>query len=43
MAPASISEKIYSLSDIIEKTSQWKKKGKKIVFTDGEFDLLNKG
>jgi len=43
MAPASISEKIYSLTGIIEKTNQWKKEGKKIVFTNGVFDLLHKG
>ena len=43
MAPASISEKIYSLTGIIEKASQWKKEGKKIVFTNGVFDLLHKG
>lgn len=40
---ASISEKIYSLTGIIEKTNQWKKEGKKIVFTNGAFDLLHKG
>jgi D-beta-D-heptose 7-phosphate kinase/D-beta-D-heptose 1-phosphate adenosyltransferase len=43
MAAASISEKIYSLAGIIEKTIQWKKEGKKIVFTNGVFDLLHKG
>ena len=43
MAPASISEKIYSLAGIIEKANQWKKEGKKIVFTNGVFDLLHKG
>lgn len=43
MAPASILEKIYSLTGIIGKTNQWKKEGKKIVFTNGVFDLLHKG
>jgi len=43
MAPVSISEKIYSLTGIIEKANQWKKEGKKIVFTNGVFDLLHKG
>src|SRR6186997_1218047 len=43
MVPASILEKIYSLTGIIEKTSQWKKEGKKLVFTNGVFDLLHKG
>lgn len=43
MAAASIAEKIYSLTAIVEKTNQWKKEGKKIVFTNGVFDLLHKG
>ncbi|TMI97782.1 MAG: D-glycero-beta-D-manno-heptose 1-phosphate adenylyltransferase [Bacteroidetes bacterium] len=43
MATASISEKIYSLTGIIEKAKQWKKEGKKIAFTNGVFDLLHKG
>ena len=38
-----ISEKIYELPAIIQKASQWKKEGKKIVFTNGVFDLLHKG
>src|SRR5688572_4019992 len=37
------SEKIYTLPGIIQKLSQWKKEGKKIVFTNGVFDLLHKG
>jgi len=43
MGAASISEKIYSLAGIVEKTKQWKKESKKIVFTNGVFDLLHKG
>jgi len=43
MAASPISEKIYSLIGIIEKTNQWKKEGKKIVFRNGVFDLLHKG
>lgn len=43
MAPSLISEKICSLAGIIERTNQWKKEGKKIVFTNGVFDLLHKG
>ena len=43
MAAAPIAEKIYSLTGIVEKTNQWKKDGKKIVFTNGVFDLLHKG
>jgi D-glycero-beta-D-manno-heptose 1-phosphate adenylyltransferase len=43
MAAASIAEKIYSLNGIVEKIIQWKKEGKKIVFTNGVFDLLHRG
>ena len=43
MTADSISEKIYTLSGITQKASQWKKEGKKIVFTNGVFDLLHKG
>ena len=43
MSPGSIPGKIYPLPDIIQKASQWKKQGKKIVFTNGVFDLLHKG
>lgn len=43
MAAVSISDKIYSLTGIVEKSNQWKKEGKKIVFTNGVFDLLHKG
>jgi len=43
MTVASISGKIYSLTGIIEKVNQWKKEKKKIVFTNGVFDLLHKG
>ena len=38
-----ISEKIYQLPAITQKVSQWKNEGKKIVFTNGVFDLLHKG
>ena len=43
MTPDPISEKIYTLPGITQKASQWKKEGKKIVFTNGVFDLLHKG
>ena len=43
MIPASILEKIYSQTGIVEKTNQWKEEGKKIAFTNGVFDLLHKG
>jgi len=43
MAVVSISEKIYSLAGILDNTNQWKKEGRKIVFTNGVFDLLHKG
>lgn len=38
-----ISEKILKLPGLVEKLSDWKKQGKKIVFTNGVFDLLHKG
>ena len=43
MNPDLIPGKIFALRDIIQKVSQWKKEGKKIVFTNGVFDLLHKG
>ena len=43
MSPGSIPGKIYLLPDIIRKARQWKEQGKKIVFTNGVFDLLHKG
>ncbi len=38
-----ISGKICLRKAIIEKVSDWKKQGKKIVFSNGVFDLLHKG
>lgn len=35
--------KIYSRQALIKKVNEWKKEGKKIVFTNGVFDLLHKG
>ena len=43
MSPDPISEKIYTLPGIVQKTNEWKKDGKKVVFTNGVFDLLHKG
>src|SRR5204863_7436802 len=43
MSPDLLTEKIYTLPGIIQKVDQWKKEGKKIVFTNGVFDLLHKG
>jgi D-beta-D-heptose 7-phosphate kinase/D-beta-D-heptose 1-phosphate adenosyltransferase len=43
MTAGSISEKIYTLQTLIEKVKDWKKQGKKVVFTNGVFDLLHKG
>jgi rfaE bifunctional protein nucleotidyltransferase chain/domain len=37
------SEKIFSLPGLIQKIKEWKKTGKKIVFTNGVFDLLHTG
>lgn len=43
MTADSISEKIFKLPGLVGKVSDWKKQGKKIVFTNGVFDLLHKG
>lgn len=43
MMTDSITGKIFPLKGIIEKTKEWKQQGKKIVFTNGVFDLLHKG
>lgn len=43
MTSDSVSQKIHTLPGITQKASQWKKEGKKIVFTNGVFDLLHKG
>jgi len=39
----SIATKIHTLNSLIEKVQEWKKLGKKVVFTNGVFDLLHKG
>lgn len=39
----SIASKIHTLNSLLEKVNEWKKQGKKIVFTNGVFDLLHKG
>ena len=38
-----IKSKIYSLSDLKIQSDKWKEKGKKIVFTNGCFDLVHRG
>ena len=43
MAADMITEKIYDRQSIIDKAKEWKKLGKRIVFTNGVFDLLHKG
>ena len=43
MAADMITEKIYDRQSIIDKVKEWKKLGKRIVFTNGVFDLLHKG
>jgi len=43
MTAETISKKIYTLQTLIEKVKDWKKQGKKVVFTNGVFDLLHKG
>lgn len=34
---------VYKLDDLLEKISEWRKKGLKIVFTNGCFDILHAG
>jgi D-beta-D-heptose 7-phosphate kinase/D-beta-D-heptose 1-phosphate adenosyltransferase len=43
MKTASVSAKIYNLTGIIARVRDWKKQQRKIVFTNGVFDLLHKG
>jgi len=43
MTAEMIPGKIYDRQTIIDKVREWKKLGKKIVFTNGVFDLLHKG
>lgn len=40
---SSIQDKIVDREQLREKTSQWRKEGKKLVFTNGCFDILHKG
>ena len=39
----SITEKIFSLPNLLLQVEHWKKEGKKIVFTNGCFDLIHPG
>ncbi len=39
----SIPQKIYELPQLMQEISRWKLKNKKIVFTNGVFDILHKG
>jgi D-beta-D-heptose 7-phosphate kinase/D-beta-D-heptose 1-phosphate adenosyltransferase len=43
MNAAFIAEKILTRQQAAEKVKAWKQQGKKIVFTNGVFDLLHKG
>ena len=38
-----IPQKIYSKETILQEVNRWKLKNKKIVFTNGVFDILHKG
>ena len=38
-----IKSKIYSLTDLVERLKTWRKRGEKIVFTNGCFDLVHRG
>ena len=41
--PEVITNKIFSLKDLVPKTEQWKFFGKTIAFTNGCFDILHEG
>ncbi|MFI5133201.1 MAG: D-glycero-beta-D-manno-heptose 1-phosphate adenylyltransferase [Chitinophagales bacterium] len=41
--PDIIPQKIYTLSQLIQKIAQWRLLSKKIVFTNGVFDILHQG
>lgn len=41
--PELIANKIHTTSQLLKKVDQWRKTGKKIVFTNGVFDILHKG
>ncbi len=43
MISDSVSEKIFDRTDIIKKAADWRKQKRRIVFTNGVFDLLHKG
>jgi rfaE bifunctional protein nucleotidyltransferase chain/domain len=34
---------VYTLPELITKRKEWKKEGKKVVFTNGVFDILHRG
>lgn len=36
-------EKIFTISQLLMKTAEWKAQGKKLVFTNGCFDILHRG
>lgn len=38
-----LTQKIYSKDDLVAKTQNWKAEGKKIVFTNGCFDIIHPG
>ncbi|MBC7536231.1 MAG: D-glycero-beta-D-manno-heptose 1-phosphate adenylyltransferase [Ferruginibacter sp.] len=39
----SIPEKIYNLDELLKQVTRWRLKDKKIVFTNGVFDILHQG
>ena len=40
---SSIPNKIYSLNELVQQLNRWRLKNKKIVFTNGVFDILHEG
>ena len=43
MTNLNIKSKIYTLSELVDRSKVWRNKGEKIVFTNGCFDLVHRG
>lgn len=43
MQTSQVADKIYTLETLLEKMTGWKEAGKKVVFTNGVFDILHPG
>lgn len=43
ISPASLTQKIYNSAELVKQILRWKLAGRKIVFTNGVFDILHEG